>query len=427
MANATRSSTEHGRTAAGAAGAYRMLVVLTRPGQERHLCRYVQALAGRQSVHLGVLPCYDRSETEAPPDVEIDSQGRTELRMFEPGGDLTDRVMRIAESWPFDMIVADWPGTDDEMGVFAALVSNTNATAVLIRHRDRAPGRVLVPTGGGFNARHGVRIAEMLAKAWSLKAEVLRILQPGQGFWTRDRGPDHKCRNIREATRLYLDVDDDEVPVKVRLGRDAADDIVCRCRQDDVVVIGGPGQWLMARHASSSIPGRVVRGADCSVVMVLANYARPSVLTDVFWDRMVLPGLDAADKHEAVELLVDAIIKRGQAPPEQKDQLLAAATRREDSSETCVAEETAAIHAKVPEFRGLAGMLGVFPEGVPFGDAADRKVRFLFLLLTSTEGDECYRHVLKQIVNAMADSEKRRMIARSTNSGEIVDMLASDA
>lgn len=417
---------EDERTSVATAHAYRILLVVTEPPQEQYLREYADALARPQSAEIGVFRVHELRNSSWPSchaEFHTEDRGTTAVPELTSHMNLRERITEIAESWPFDLLIADWPYADPDMGIFAHLVKDIDTTVVLVRHRQRTVRRVLVPAGGGAHALEGIRVADALAMAWSLDRQVLRIVHPGPDFWAHRADLKRRCRHIRNATRLYLDVADVEMPVKVRLGGDVADEIICRSRPGDLIVIGGSSQWLMENHASASIPSRVVSGASGPVLMVLTNRGRPSAMTDVFWDRTVAVALTAGSKEQAVAVLVDALVDARQVPPARRDEVLAAVMGRERCGATYIGHGTAIPHAALRGFRGLVGMLGIFPGGVPFGKAEDESASFLFLLLTPKESYEVYLPILARIARFMNDPDNRRQLAQATTSADVVALL----
>ncbi len=418
-----------GRTDAAADRAYRILAVLTEPRQQPHLRRYVHALAQRQEAEIGVLRNYPQADGTPPcgsaelpgPDA---GKGPTEFAS-RPGAELAPRIGEVAARWPFDMLIAEWPDADEDVAIYARVVNAIGVTAVLVRPGDCALRRVVVPAGGGAHALEGVRVADALAKAWMLDAQVLRIVQPGPDFWLRRAELKRQCRQVRHATRLYLDVADVSLPIRVCLGLEIADEIICRCRPGDLIVIGGSSQWLMESHASTSIPSRVASGAPGPVMMVLTPRGRPSALTDVFWDCTARVGLHAPGRLQAVEMLVDSLIAARQVPALRRAEVVSAVMDRERARASYIGNDTAIPHAALQGFRGLTGMLGVFPNGVRFGEARDERARFVFLLLTPKESYEVYLPVLARIARFMNQADNRRDLARAQSPAEVVALLSN--
>ncbi|HNX25791.1 MAG TPA: PTS sugar transporter subunit IIA [Phycisphaerae bacterium] len=417
---------EDEQTLVARAHAYRILLVVTEPPQEQYLRKYADAMARSQSAEIGVFRVHELhsgSWTSCHAKFHTEDRGTTAIPELTSHMKLRQRITEIAESWPFDLLIADWPHADPDMGTFAHLVKDIDTTVVLVRHRQCTVRRVLVPAGGGAHALEGIRIADAMAKAWALEKQVLRIVHPGPDFWARRADLKRRCRHIRNATRLYLDVADVEMPVKVRLGGDVADEIICRSRLGDLIVIGGSSQWLMENHASASIPSRVVSGASGPVLMVLTNRGRPSALTDVFWDRTVAVDLTAEDKKHAIAALVDALVDARQVPLGRRDEVVAAAMGRERCGATYIGHGTAIPHAALQGFRGLVGMLGIFPDGVPFGKTEEENASFLFLLLTPKESYEVYLPILARIARFMNEPDNRRQLAQAKTSADVVALL----
>ena len=178
---------EDEQTGAATVHAYRILLVITEPPHERYLRKYAEALARHRSGEIGVFRVRQQHSASWPScraEFHNEDRGTVALRELTSERDLRDRITEIADGWPFDMLIADWPDADPDTSTFARLVKDIDTTVALVRHRERIVRRVLVPAGGGAHALEGIRIADALAKAWSLDKQVLRIVHPGQDFWT---------------------------------------------------------------------------------------------------------------------------------------------------------------------------------------------------------------------------------------------------
>ncbi len=406
--------------------AYRILVVLTEPCQEEYLREYADALARHQSAVVRLLRDYDVEEAPLSGDCSetiVDGGvGALSARCLLSKVSLSERIVEVFGSWPFDMMIADWPRKDGDVALFARLVRDIDTTAILVRHRGFPCRRLIVPAGGGVHALEGVRIADALAKQWSLDTQVLRVVLQADSYWMQRADLKLRRRQIRNATRLYLDVADVNMPIRVCLGSDVASVIVRRSQGGDLVVIGGSSQWLMENQFSASIPSRVAKEVSGTTMMVLTNRGRPSALTEVFWEQTIRVGLRAEDKTAAIQLLVDALVEQRQVPFSRREEIVAAVMEREQFGSTHIGHGTAIPHAALHGFRGLVGILGVFTDPVPFAKD-DATARFVFLLLTPKESYDVYLPILARIARYMNESKNRQQLIHAKYPEEVVDLL----
>ena len=405
---------------------YRILLVLTEKTQETYLRKYAEALAGFSLTEISVLRNYlyqDRSTIRLEPESIAEKTNEASAPPTKAETGLKTRVQEIFTLYSFDTIIAEWPEMDEEAGIFLNLAKFTGALLVLVRHRKGILRRVLLPTSGGAHSLQGLWIADALAKAWTLQAQVLRIIQPDEDFWMRRTDFKQRYRYIQKTTRFYLDVADVKMPVKVRIGGTIADDIVCHSWPGDLIVIGGSNDWLMENHTSLSIPGRVASGTRNSVILVWSQRKCPLALTDIFWDRTVRVNMYAEDKQRALEQMVDVLVDARQIPLFKREEVLTAVMQREQMGQTYMGHGTAIPHAALGGFRGLVGMFGIFPEGVPFGRNLNEKAKFIFLLITPKENYDNYLPLLARISRLMNDASKRQRLAEAVSPTQVLALL----
>lgn len=139
--------------------------------------------------------------------------------------------------------------------------------------------------------------------------------------------------------------------------------------------------------------------------------------------RLVVPRLQATDKFEAIEELIDFLVAENEIPDEARSTVLEAVLRREEERPTGIGQGISMPHALVDLLDREVAALGLSPCGVPFG-AFDGKAAQIVILLV-TPRSLAFRHSdnVRKIVCEMCQTDFRPLLENSLSSGEIVDYL----
>ena len=119
------------------------------------------------------------------------------------------------------------------------------------------------------------------------------------------------------------------------------------------------------------------------------------LLSDLFSVLRIKCHLEAEDKAEVFEELVDLLVK--QYSMDRRDEILEAIRRREEKMSTGIKNGIAIPHAKTRFTRGVMGVLGVSDHGIDYESLDGEPVRILFLLVSSEEDAGTHLAVLKKI------------------------------
>jgi nucleotide-binding universal stress UspA family protein len=123
-------------------------------------------------------------------------------------------------------------------------------------------GSVLLPVAGGPNVRVAATAATVIAVRNDAEVLVLSVA-------TDEVTPDDASRYVEEARDAVRDVSDGDVPVdtRVRDAENATDAVVAEAEGHDVVVLGATRQSAFRRRLVGSVPRRVVRRTDRTVIV----------------------------------------------------------------------------------------------------------------------------------------------------------------
>ncbi len=186
------------------------------------------------------------------------------------GRNVSHAIRQTAIENASDIIVLGWPGFTKSSGklfgsVADPIVDNPPTDVIVVRHRRWRPlKRVLVPVTGGRNSRRAVRIAVNMASAEKpdpATVTILHVLPPGADEVGRIRAE----RAIAESMHGV-----DGIPIETMYveGDDPVESILSSAKGYDLIVIGATEEPVFTNFLVGTLPERVARGAEVTVMMV---------------------------------------------------------------------------------------------------------------------------------------------------------------
>jgi amino acid transporter/nucleotide-binding universal stress UspA family protein len=186
------------------------------------------------------------------------------------GRNVSHAIRQTAIENASDIIVLGWPGFTKSSGklfgsVADPIVDNPPTDVIVVRHRRWRPlKRVLVPVTGGRNSRRAVRIAVNMASAEKpdpATVTILHVLPPGADEVGRIRAE----RAVAESMHGV-----DGVPIETMYveGDDPVESILSSAKGYDLIVIGATEEPVFTNFLVGTLPERVARGAEVTVMMV---------------------------------------------------------------------------------------------------------------------------------------------------------------
>ena len=186
------------------------------------------------------------------------------------GRNVSHAIRQTAIENASDIIVLGWPGFTKSSGklfgsVADPIVDNPPTDVIVVRHRRWRPlKRVLVPVTGGRNSRRAVRIAVNMANAEKpdpATVTILHVLPPGVDEVGRIRAE----RAVAESMHGV-----DGMPIETMYveGDDPVESILSSAKDYDLIVIGATEEPVFTNFLVGTLPERVARGAEVTVMMV---------------------------------------------------------------------------------------------------------------------------------------------------------------
>jgi len=122
-------------------------------------------------------------------------------------------------------------------------------------------------------------------------------------------------------------------------------------------------------------------------------------LHDVFSPEFIKVNLEAEDKDEAFEELVDHLCQVGDS--DARDEILDALTLREAKMSTGIQKGVAIPHGNTNAVDSICGVLGISRKGVDYDALDGEPVYLLFMLVTPQKDAEKHLRILKRLAGLL--------------------------
>lgn len=142
-------------------------------------------------------------------------------------------------------------------------------------------------------------------------------------------------------------------------------------------------------------------------------------------ERYVWPGLRAACKESAIELLLDSLLGAGALPVAGRDEVLEAILARERRLATGLEYGIAIPHGTTHLVEREVAAVGIFPDGVQFDAVDGQSTRIVILLVTPQIKRD--RHVinLARVAGQLLRPQLRLALLEAVTRDEAIEALRS--
>ncbi len=146
-------------------------------------------------------------------------------------------------------------------------------------------------------------------------------------------------------------------------------------------------------------------------------------LTDLIQDDVIRLPLEAKDKWQAIEELVDALVEAHELRLTDRAEVVEAVTTREKSMSTGIGHGIALPHGAVDRVREIVAALGVSREGVPFQAPDGKPVHIVVLLVIPKGSFQQHVRTLAGIARLARTEELRERIIGAESVAQVMDAI----
>ena len=140
------------------------------------------------------------------------------------------------------------------------------------------------------------------------------------------------------------------------------------------------------------------------------------LLQDIFTASRIKVNLEAEDKDEVFEELVDHLVRN--TGISGRNEIISSIQEREAKMSTGIKTGIALPHGKTDAIEGICGVLGISQKGIDYDSLDGEPVYLVILLLSSKDDSELHLKTLKKIASLLEYSDFYQYILKAETSEE---------
>ncbi|MFC1490862.1 PTS sugar transporter subunit IIA [Candidatus Latescibacterota bacterium] len=146
-------------------------------------------------------------------------------------------------------------------------------------------------------------------------------------------------------------------------------------------------------------------------------------LSEFLSENVIKIDLEAEDKMEAIEELIDLLISEHEVSLRDRDEVIEVVFQREKSMSTGVGESIAIPHGSMECIEEIVGAIGISKGGIDFESFDGAPVHIVILLLVPKLKFGKHIKTLAQIARTLGQVEIRNSICAAESSEDVLDIL----
>ncbi len=150
-------------------------------------------------------------------------------------------------------------------------------------------------------------------------------------------------------------------------------------------------------------------------------------LGDILSPPQILPDLQAKDRWEAIDELVNNLVTTGRIKPEHRDAIAAVVRKRETSMSTGIGFGIGIPHASTDLIHEVTGALGRSKGGVNFDSLDNQPVTLVMLFLVPQGQFQKHLHTLAEIAKLLHRNEFRKALEEAPDAEAMYKIIKSQS
>ncbi len=147
------------------------------------------------------------------------------------------------------------------------------------------------------------------------------------------------------------------------------------------------------------------------------------LLGEIVHPGVIKLNLEAENKYEAIEELVDLLVDAHEVPLSLRNHLVESVVEREKSMSTGMDHGVALPHASSEKVDEIIGALGVAPEGIPFETLDGQPARLIILLIMPRRNFQGHVRTLAGIAHLLANPGFRESVINAPDVKTILRLI----
>ncbi|MBM3877231.1 MAG: PTS sugar transporter subunit IIA [Verrucomicrobia bacterium] len=146
-------------------------------------------------------------------------------------------------------------------------------------------------------------------------------------------------------------------------------------------------------------------------------------LADILNADQIVPELRAANRWEAIDELIEVLVRCGRIKPEHREAVTAVVKKRETSMSTGIGFGVGIPHASTDVIGEVTGAFGRSARGINFDALDNQPVRHVMLFLVPHGQFQKHLHTLADIAKKLHNKDFRASIESATAAAEIYKVI----
>jgi len=147
-------------------------------------------------------------------------------------------------------------------------------------------------------------------------------------------------------------------------------------------------------------------------------------LRDILDASSVKVGMVSTDKEEAVEELIDLLVRAGRLS--DRSASIEAVMERESQQTTGIGSGVAVPHAKHESIEKLTAALGISSQGIEFDSVDDKPVHLVFLIMARVDDPGPHIQALAEIARLLQIPGFYRKLIESESEADLLALIESE-
>jgi mannitol/fructose-specific phosphotransferase system IIA component (Ntr-type) len=146
-------------------------------------------------------------------------------------------------------------------------------------------------------------------------------------------------------------------------------------------------------------------------------------LGDILSKEQIVPDLQAADRWQAIDELINNLVTTGKIKPEHREAITAVVRKRENSMSTGIGFGIGIPHASTDLIYEVVGALGRSKQGVDFSALDNQPVHLVMLFLVPQGQFQKHLHTLANIAKMLHKSEFRQALEQAPDGESMLAVI----
>jgi mannitol/fructose-specific phosphotransferase system IIA component (Ntr-type) len=146
-------------------------------------------------------------------------------------------------------------------------------------------------------------------------------------------------------------------------------------------------------------------------------------LGDILSLETILPDMAATNRWEAIDELIQQLVKSARIQPEHREAIVAVVKKRESSMSTGIGFGIGIPHASTDLIQEVVGALGRSKKGIEFEALDNQSVTLVVLFLVPQGQFQKHLHTLASIARLLHDKEFRQELEQAPDAAAMFEII----